>query len=183
MQVAWLEPVGLPPACPVWWEAALGPRPWGGGACPGSSELGDQYPCGSSWAFPLSLHRGRLDQITKASHLLPVRRRDTARGLWLASRRLHWDEGCSQAKKHRLLSPWLWKHLVQCPGCVSMLLHPRKGTWPQDWGWKPCISVSHFLAASPLDREFFLGVCVPSERRGGVGASWSPLTASLLLLS
>ena len=183
MQVAWLEPVGLPPACPVWWEAALGPRPWGGGACPGSSELGDQYPVEAAGLFLLAStvadwtrSRRRVICCQSAGGTQLV-----ASG-WLPAR-LHWDEGCSQAKKHRLLSPWLWKHLVQCPGCVSMLLHPRKGTWPQDWGWKPCISVSHFLAASPLDREFFLGVCVPSERRGGVGASWSPLTASLLLLS
>ena len=26
--------VGLSPTCPAWWEAALGPRPWDGEACP-----------------------------------------------------------------------------------------------------------------------------------------------------
>ena len=158
VQVAWLEPVGLPPACPVWWEAALGPRPWGGGACPGSSELGDQYPCGSSWAFPLSLHRGRLDQITKASHLLPVRRRDTARGLWLASRKAALGWGLFSGKE----APSAVSLALETPGSVPrMCLHVAS---PQKRNVAPGLGLETLHFSFPLPGCLTFGQRILSGR-------------------
>lgn len=142
MQVAWLEPLWLPGGCH---QRALpgGKLLWGpdcGEERPALAPLSlvTSAPVEAAGLF-LSVSTMANDRITKVSHFRsPGGSCQSLGGTqlvasgWLPAR-LHWDEGCSQAKKHRLLSPWLWKPLVLCPGRVSMLLHPRKGAYRQDF--------------------------------------------------
>lgn len=50
---------------------------------------------------------------------------------WLPAR-LCWDEGCSQAKKHRLLSAWLRETASAVPGtCLHVALPQEKEHGPR----------------------------------------------------
>lgn len=139
VQVAWLEPLWLLWGCH---QCALpgGKLLWG--PDPGEESLVASVPVEAGGLLPASTmadwagSRGRFFLGAHVGAASPREGIQLVASGWLPAR-LRWDEGCSQAKKHRLLSAWLWKQPMLCPGHVSVWLHPRKGARPQDWGWKP----------------------------------------------
>lgn len=137
-----LAGVGLQPASPAWWEAALWPRPRDGEARCGYSDLGGQRPLWkqadfSSHTTPWPTVAGSRRPVVLGAQVGAASpgagpgegtAQPTSSG-WLPTRP-HWDESCLQGQKHHLLSTWLWKHPALCPEHVFMSIDHREGAPP-----------------------------------------------------